>query len=529
MTAPAAALIQRQTARRAAGRDAVQPAQQSHASARTVHANPGFAAHLAHGSPTGQADRSPHLAGRLAAPDNDTRPAKTAPPRPSTREAVPSGKPATEPQIEPATEPATETATGKALPDKRQAPAHPAAQAVVAILNARPAAEPEIAAASGTASDADAATAGALLPDLSALGAAPALPLPASSLPASSLPAPHLPTGTPPAPAAQVQAGTAARLGAAPPLTAAREAARPAASKPEPAAANAVAAAPAASLTPGSLPTAAFVLERDGPIPAAPDTAAADPAAKPAEPQTAARAEPSTLAALTATADPARPAQRKTRPEADAVLPSAASGTAETAGAAAMALATSGTQPATGAPGTGQVGTGQVGTQPAAAQPAEGIGFDALVDSIARARDGAADGFATGFTNGAPVAVAMRHAEFGRISLRFKTDADGLSVAMASADPAFAPAVAAAHAAEAASRNQPSDTGSSPDNDLSGTQTQSGARQQRDGQAHDGQAHDGQPHDGQTQSRVSAAPSRNGSGPRGGEALADERRGGIFA
>lgn len=85
---------------------------------------------------------------------------------------------------------------------------------------------------------------------------------------------------------------------------------------------------------------------------------------------------------------------------------------------------------------------------PSAATPVrERIDFATLVDSIARARDDAA---ATG-----PVSVAVRHSEFGKVSLQFNArDSDGsghLSVAMASADPGFAPAVAIA--SEAAAMN----------------------------------------------------------------------------
>ncbi|MEI5579504.1 hypothetical protein, partial [Streptomyces brasiliscabiei] len=62
----------------------------------------------------------------------------------------------------------------------------------------------------------------------------------------------------------------------------------------------------------------------------------------------------------------------------------------------------------------------------------------------------------------APVAVAVTHAEFGRVTLRFARDDDGLAVRMASPDPAFAPAAIAASTAagELAGRMQ-SDSGQS--------------------------------------------------------------------
>ncbi|WP_157083277.1 hypothetical protein [Novosphingobium lentum] len=68
---------------------------------------------------------------------------------------------------------------------------------------------------------------------------------------------------------------------------------------------------------------------------------------------------------------------------------------------------------------------------PSAARP---VDFATLVDAIDRARAHAAPH---------SVSVSLAHAEFGAVSLRFRHDDDGLSVAMASADPGFARAVAA--------------------------------------------------------------------------------------
>lgn len=78
---------------------------------------------------------------------------------------------------------------------------------------------------------------------------------------------------------------------------------------------------------------------------------------------------------------------------------------------------------------------------PAAAQP---INFATLVETIARAKEEAGMG---------TVGVSLAHAEFGKVSLQFRQEHNGLSVAMSSADPAFAPAVAAASRAEAGSTN----------------------------------------------------------------------------
>jgi hypothetical protein len=64
--------------------------------------------------------------------------------------------------------------------------------------------------------------------------------------------------------------------------------------------------------------------------------------------------------------------------------------------------------------------------------------FTQIVDTLAAARE------AANSTNGTqPVHVTLQHADFGKVSLKFVADQDGLSVAMASADPAFARAVQA--------------------------------------------------------------------------------------
>lgn len=70
-------------------------------------------------------------------------------------------------------------------------------------------------------------------------------------------------------------------------------------------------------------------------------------------------------------------------------------------------------------------------------QPApERVDFATLVDALSRAREDSSAG---------TVHASVRHAEFGRVSLRFDRDEDnGLSVAMSSADPGFTRAVSAA-------------------------------------------------------------------------------------
>lgn len=78
--------------------------------------------------------------------------------------------------------------------------------------------------------------------------------------------------------------------------------------------------------------------------------------------------------------------------------------------------------------------------------------FTALVDRLVAAREA---------MQPQSVTMAVRHAEFGAVQLRFQQDASGLSVAMASADPDFAravsaavPPVQAASASDTASFNQ---------------------------------------------------------------------------
>ncbi|HEX7751774.1 MAG TPA: hypothetical protein VF440_05185 [Novosphingobium sp.] len=113
------------------------------------------------------------------------------------------------------------------------------------------------------------------------------------------------------------------------------------------------------------------------------------------------------------------------------------------ASAKAEAPALSLFQPAPGAT------DGQVAFQPAAPAPA-GIhyatspaqpshDFAGLVDRLIEARDAAAT---------QSVQASIAHADFGQVSLHFQHDDAGLTVAMSSADPDFAPAVQAAMPAQ---------------------------------------------------------------------------------
>jgi hypothetical protein len=82
--------------------------------------------------------------------------------------------------------------------------------------------------------------------------------------------------------------------------------------------------------------------------------------------------------------------------------------------------------------------TGGAATTTFAAQQG-GSDMAALVDRLVEARAAARSGLSS------PVVQAsLTHTDFGRVSLRFNSDEDGLSVSMASSDPDFAPAAQAA-------------------------------------------------------------------------------------
>lgn len=248
---------------------------------------------------------------------------------------------------------------------------------------------------------------------------------------------------------------------------------------------------------PAAFAVANLVLETDTPNAAnaaTPLTASPALQASPAAAQVAAQAQPSTLEALTGAAK--RPGSRKLPAETEAPLPSAKQAALpDTAGA--LALAQTYSAPAiAGSPDT-----------PTASGP-QPLSFDQLVDSIARARDGV--------DQGGPVAVALRHGEFGRISLRIESDAAGLSVAMASSDPAFAPAVAAAHAAAISEPMRPS---------AADTRAGSAGPSPQQGQAQGQSASQS----GSGQQRQPSAGQRPATNPARSAALGSERRGGIFA
>lgn len=99
--------------------------------------------------------------------------------------------------------------------------------------------------------------------------------------------------------------------------------------------------------------------------------------------------------------------------------------------------------------------------------------FAQLVDRLVASREAA-----TGTVQ--PVQVALAHAEFGRVSLSFRNEDSGLSVALASADPDFARAVQAA--APVAPPAAPTDASASREQPRTQADTASDNRQSSRGQ-----------------------------------------------
>lgn len=114
----------------------------------------------------------------------------------------------------------------------------------------------------------------------------------------------------------------------------------------------------------------------------------------------------------------------------------AVSGEAELAPAGPQAQGTS-TGPFTllAGPQSATGGQPQAAALPASAATDRPQDFGQLIDRLVAARDA---------SQPQAVTIALAHAEFGKVELRFGNDPDGLSVAMSSADPDFARAVQAA-------------------------------------------------------------------------------------
>jgi hypothetical protein len=163
------------------------------------------------------------------------------------------------------------------------------------------------------------------------------------------------------------------------------------------------------------------------------------------------------------------------------------------------------------APASAPLTTQPLASTPGAAMAVPGTQVAALVEAVARARE-----------SGAAAGATLAHAAFGKVSLQFHHDDDGLAVTLASADPGFAPAVLAASrvpATEPAPVQAQPPSGGSPGSDLSPrAQSQDQAQSQGQGQPEQ------QPRRGDL--RQTAAPTARQSNIGDDEAPADR---GIFA
>lgn len=165
------------------------------------------------------------------------------------------------------------------------------------------------------------------------------------------------------------------------------------------------------------------------------------------------------------------------------------------------------------APASAPLATQPLASTQGAAMSVPGTQVAALVEAVARARE-----------SGAGAGATLAHAAFGKVSLLFHHEDDGLSVTLASADPGFAPAVLAASrvpATEPAPVQAQPPSGGSQGSDLS-PRAQSQDQAQSQGQSQ-GQPEQ-QPRRGDL--RQTAAPTARQSNVGDDEAPADR---GIFA
>lgn len=203
--------------------------------------------------------------------------------------------------------------------------------------------------------------------------------------------------------------------------------------------------APAATSTSAQLVSAqaaAPVIEQVTGHAAATAKAVEQPVAAPATPAQAAEIAPAQVVANTVQPSAAAAPRREVAtPTADTpVTPAKAAAAAEAPAAPAQAPTAVPAQPLF-AMQDGQ--SFSQATVPVTSAPtANAVGqtghdFATLVDRLVEARDAASPN---------SVHAAITHSEFGQVSLRFDQDANGLSVAMSSADPEFARAVQASSA-----------------------------------------------------------------------------------
>ena len=135
--------------------------------------------------------------------------------------------------------------------------------------------------------------------------------------------------------------------------------------------------------------------------------------------------------------------------------------------------------------------------------------FAAVIDRLIEARD---------LAGAQPVAMTLRHADFGAVSLDFRPADDGLTVTMASPDPDFARAVSAAAAAGAA--NNPGDAARQGGEFASSRQHGSGSA---------GDDHAGEPPAGSREAEREGSRQRRNQAPPQGSAPRQQGRSGIFA
>jgi len=168
----------------------------------------------------------------------------------------------------------------------------------------------------------------------------------------------------------------------------------------------------------------------------------------------------------------------------------------------------------TPAPSPSPLSAPEADLRPAISAPHD---FAGLVERLVEARDAVVP---------PAVRTALHHSEFGRVALAFNTDQGALSVQMASPDPAFAPAVAAA--AQASTGADPS-TGQNSGQPRSDGQSQGGSTQQQQQAQSQPQA---QAQGGERQPRntsPASAESERETPPRRGEDTRGRDDNGIYA
>lgn len=309
--------------------------------------------------------------------------------------------------------------------------------------------------------DAEAAPESALAATATATTALPALPIPVETalVPAPiALPVPQYaqtpvttadePAGetasAKPAPARPVATGIAALSAAAIPTATPTIAAQPATPAPLPTIAAANPAETTATTTPiAVLPAQPAPVNESGrfrvaqaPAKAAKASTTEPASLEPTAPPPAAAKPAAAVAAQSATQTAEQPAE----PARAAFVRAAISGDERERRAAPAFQPVSTLADLSQAQAQPQGAAGVAPVQAAATPTQPGHDFVKLVDRLIEARDSAAPQ--------SVVSAAIKHAEFGQVSLHFQQDASGLTVSMASPDPDFQPAVQAAMPAD---------------------------------------------------------------------------------